>query len=45
MCHQQKVFTFDMKVLGRTFMYIKSSNEPKIDTFGTPALISPQWEF
>ena len=26
-------------------MYIKNSNGPKIDPCGTPALISPQWEF
>ena len=27
-----KGFTFDIKLLGRSFMYIKNSNVPKIDT-------------
>ena len=27
-----KDFTFDIKLLGRSFMYIKNSNVPKIDT-------------
>ena len=26
-----KGFTFDVKLLGRSFMYIKNSNVPKID--------------
>ena len=26
-----KGFTFDIKLLGRSFMYIKNSNVPKID--------------
>ena len=27
-----KGFTFDIKLLGRSFMYIKNSNVPKIDS-------------
>ena len=40
-----KRLTFDIKLLGRSFMYIKNSNGPKIDPCGTLALISSQWEF
>ena len=40
-----KRLTFDIKLLGRSFMYIKNNNAAKIDPFDTPALISSQWEF
>ena len=40
-----KRLTFDIKLLGRSFMYIKNNNGAKIDPFDTPALISSQWEF
>ena len=40
-----KSLTFDIKLLGRSFMYIKSSNGHKIDPCCTPASISSQWEF
>ena len=40
-----KSFTFDIKLLGRSFMYIKNSNGPKIDPCGTPALIISQRKF
>ena len=33
-----KSFTFDIKLLARSFMYIKNSNGPKRDPCGTPAL-------
>ena len=34
-----KGFTFDVKLLGRSFMYIKNSNVPKID----PLLSKKLW--
>ena len=40
-----KCLTLDIKLLGRSFTYIKNSNGPKSDPCGTPALISSQWEF
>ena len=40
-----KSLTFDIKLLGRSFMYIKSSNGHKIDPCRTPASISSQWKF
>ena len=40
-----KSLTFDIKLFVRSFMYITNSNGPKIDPYGTPALISSQWEF
>ena len=40
-----KRFTFNIKLLGRSFTCIKNSNEPKIDPCSTPALISSQREF
>ena len=40
-----KSFMFDVKLLGRSFICIKNSNEPQTDPCGTPALISSQWEF
>ena len=40
-----KCFTFDIKLLGRSFMHIKNSNGPKIDPCGTSALIGSQWKF
>ena len=39
-----KSLTFHIKLLGRSFMYIKNSNRPKIDPCGTSPLISSQWE-
>ena len=38
-------FTLDIKLLGRSFMYNKNSNGPKIDPCNTPTLVSSQWEF
>ena len=32
-----KSFMFDIKLLGRSFMYMKNSNTLKIDLCGTPA--------
>ena len=40
-----KSFTFDIKLLGRSFIYIKNSNGPKIDPCGPPALINFQRDF
>ena len=40
-----KSLTFNIKLLGRSFMHIKNSNGPKIDHCGTPALISSQRGF
>ena len=40
-----KSLTFYIKLLGRSFMQIKNSNEPKTDPCDMPALISSQWEF
>ena len=40
-----KSLTFDIKLFGRSFMYVKNRNGPKIDPCSTPALISSQWEF
>ena len=34
-----KSFTVDIKLLGRSFIYIKYSKGPKIDPYGTPVLI------
>ena len=36
--------TFDIKLLGRSFTHIKFSNGPKLDSWGTPVLISSQWK-
>ena len=38
-----KSFTFVIKLLRRSFTYIKSNVGPKIDSSGTAALISSQW--
>ena len=40
-----KSLTFDMKFFGKSFIYIKNSNGLKLDSCGTPALTSSQWEF
>ena len=40
-----KHFTFNIKLLGRSFTCIKNSNEPKIDPCSKPALISSHREF
>ena len=40
-----KTLTFDIKLFGRSFMYVKNRNGPKIDLCSTPALIISQWEF
>ena len=39
-----KSLTFYIKLLGRSFMYLKNSNRPKIDPCGTSSSISSQWE-
>ena len=39
-----KSFTFDMKLLGRSFMYIKNSNGSRIDPCSTPALVNGNFD-
>ena len=40
-----KIFTFDVELQGRSFIYIKNKHEPKIDPCITSDLISSQWGF
>ena len=42
---KKKSFTFDIKLSGRSFMYIKNSNRRNADPCDMPALIGSQWEF
>ena len=44
-CIISKKFNVWCQIVRRSFMYIKSSNGPKIDPFDTSALIISQWEF
>ena len=37
-------FAVDIKLSGRSFMYIKNSKGPKIEPWGTPDLIGDQLE-
>ena len=37
-------FTVDCKFSGRSFMYIRKSNDPKIEPCGTPASTDDQLE-
>ena len=39
-----KSLTEDSKLLGRSFMYIRTSNGPKIEPCGTPANTNDQFE-
>ena len=37
-------FTFDDRLLARSFVYIKSSSGPSMESWGSPALTSAQEE-